>query len=377
MTHFYEKNIVEIKNEYTTYLVDVLIPLIYEGIQSTYNYATEQCEKLDALSQTNQNIKNPGVLKIFQSCLKEIPSLSAAAIETETNRIKEYSRCSEWFDDLVKAVIKSYIVLLTYNATGKTCKLVDDRYHEKINVNEFIHKCYIECSVVFFNNPELMWTGHNNEMLQTCKTISYNQIRQSILNAIQKMLPIKLILQEYLSNDYIVEPPHVSPPIRGGDLPENGFGLLEHDDTNDKRNDNLLIVSSTESEHNDVAPMMLPKNNVDMQNIEKQIEDIKNDAPHENAIENKDEPKQNGLMDDISKHSDAQNIRNIMDNVMDTKIEQPDVKPLENIRNVNEGLNAHNDATYDMQNTNNVQNGGKIMSSVEIDNFFEKYLYQN
>lgn len=266
MTHFYERNIVEIKTEYMVYLTDVLVPLIYEGIQSTYNYATEQCDKLEGLSRENPNIKNPGVIKIFQSCLKEIPSLSANAIEIETKRIKEFSRCSEWFDDLVKAVVKSYIVLLTYNASGKTCKLVNEKYHEKINVNEFIHKCYIECSVTFFNNPELFWTGHNKETMQTCKSMSYKYIKQSIIDAIHKMLPIKAILQEYLSNDYVVEHIHKHRDEREhvrnlltsdkqshhvGDFnppqPENGFSLLESDKEKGSSNANAMLVESSES----------------------------------------------------------------------------------------------------------------------------------
>lgn len=206
MTHFYEKNIVEIKSEYTSYLVNVLTPLLYEGIQSTYNHAVERSSKFDSLSKTNPKLKNPGILKIFQTFLKDIPTLSASAVDVETKRIKEFSRCSEWFDDLVKAVIKSYIVLLTYNASGKTCKLVSEKHHEKINVNDFIHKCYIECSVVFYNNPELFWQGHNKENMQLCKNTAHKLIKNAIIDAIHKMLPIKSILQEYLSNDYIIAP---------------------------------------------------------------------------------------------------------------------------------------------------------------------------
>jgi hypothetical protein len=231
MTHFYEKNIVDIKNEYITYLTDVLIPLIYEGIQSTYNYAAEQCEKLEELSKTSQVIKNPGVIRIFQTCLKEIPTLSATAIENEVRRIKEFSRCSEWFDDLIKAVVKSHIVLLTYNSSGKTCKLVTEKYHEKINVNELIHKCYIECSVTFFNNPELFWTGHSKETLQVCKTMAYKYIKQSIIDSIHKILPIKSILHEYLSNDYIVDPPNTKTETQQDGLHEhrNVHSLLTSD----------------------------------------------------------------------------------------------------------------------------------------------------
>ena len=93
MTHFYEKNIVEIKSEYTSYLVNVLTPLLYEGIQSTYNHAVERSNKFDSLSKTNPKLKNPGILKIFQTFLKDIPTLSSSAVDIETKRIKEFSRC--------------------------------------------------------------------------------------------------------------------------------------------------------------------------------------------------------------------------------------------------------------------------------------------
>ena len=39
MPHFYERNIVEIKNEYTTFLVTMITPPIYEGMKSIYDYS--------------------------------------------------------------------------------------------------------------------------------------------------------------------------------------------------------------------------------------------------------------------------------------------------------------------------------------------------
>jgi hypothetical protein len=42
MTHYFEKNIVEIKNEYTDFLTNMMAPLIYEGIQSLYYLAKKR-----------------------------------------------------------------------------------------------------------------------------------------------------------------------------------------------------------------------------------------------------------------------------------------------------------------------------------------------
>lgn len=284
MEHYYEKNIVDIKSEYLTYLIDVLVPLIYEGIQSIYNHALEISVKFEEHVRTYPNITNPGIIKIFQSFLKDVPSLSSSAIETEVKRIKEFSRCSEWFDDLVKAVIKSYIVLLTYNSSGKTCKLVNEKYHEKVNVNEFIHKCYMECAIVFYNNPELFWNEHPSDTSQMCKKSAYKYIKQCIIDAIHKMLPIKLILQEYLSNDYIVKQPVSDHHESVHHHSEHHNSSRHHDDSEHLSPVNGFRQISSEENHDDVAHHSSVKKktaNINSQevrdNLEKMIDDDKRD----------------------------------------------------------------------------------------------------
>ena len=122
MPHYYEKNIVEIKNEYTDFLITILTPLLYEGIKSIYEKATKLEENFKQRELEDPSVKNPGVFKIFQICLRDIPNLNTASIENETNRIKEKCKCSEYFDALLKGTIKSHIVLLTFNAKNKKSK---------------------------------------------------------------------------------------------------------------------------------------------------------------------------------------------------------------------------------------------------------------
>ena len=68
--HYYEKNIVDIKNEYTKFLTHIISPLIYEGIKSMYKKAIETDLKFKELAKQNPNVNNPGILKIFQHFLK-------------------------------------------------------------------------------------------------------------------------------------------------------------------------------------------------------------------------------------------------------------------------------------------------------------------
>jgi len=202
MTHYYEKNIVEIKNEYTEFLTNILTPLLFEGIKSIYDKAVKMEETFKQRELEDPSVKNPGVFKIFQICLRDIPNLNTASIENETNRIKERCKCSEYFDALLRSTIKSHIVLLTFNSKKKKSKIVEERYHEKIDSNLFIHKCYIECSRIFFNYPELFWHLFPTLDIKRNQREIYDLIKQAIHEAIRKTLPIKLILDEYLKNDY-------------------------------------------------------------------------------------------------------------------------------------------------------------------------------
>lgn len=208
--HFYERNIVEIKNEYTLFLTNIMTPLLYEGIKLIYNEAIVMEKKFVESIKIDPNVKNPGVFKIFQIYLKDIPKLNNHSIEQEANRIINGTKCAEWFEDLVKAVVKSNIVLLTFNASEKKCKLINEKLHETIDIKTFIHKCYIECSRIFYNYPELFWHGFSTLDIKRNQREAHDLIKDAISEAIRKMLPIKLILEEYLSKDYIKDDNDIS-----------------------------------------------------------------------------------------------------------------------------------------------------------------------
>lgn len=264
MAYIFEKNIVDIKHEYDENLIEILVPLLHEGLMSILARAQEHYDKYEELASVNSDVKNPGIVKIFQICLKDVPTLSAAAVESEVRRIKEQSHCAEWFDDLVKAVVKSHIVLLTYNASGGTCELVREKFHDKININEFIHNCYIECAHSFYNNPELIIklpakvgttqerTSHSRSSFAyrsgIQKDLTYKYIKKAIRKAINKLLPYKSMLKEYLRNDDIVvrnitqrkldryvhplrdrdDIPHIDE-----DNPQNGFSVVKSNVANE------------------------------------------------------------------------------------------------------------------------------------------------
>ena len=94
--------LVELKNEYTSQIVNILSPLIFQGIQSIYAEA-------QAIVKVNGDRNN--TLKIFQSCLKSISDWNQITIidaedgmvfpsycDSHTHLVHASTRESEWIE---------------------------------------------------------------------------------------------------------------------------------------------------------------------------------------------------------------------------------------------------------------------------------------
>lgn len=203
MTHYYEKNIVEIKHEYTSLLVDITTPLIYEGLKSMYSKAKIKEQEKLAEKKVNPTLQVPSVLRIFQVFLKGLKDMNNETIANETQRIRSKSGCADYFDDLIKAVIKSNIILLTFNTSNKKNVIVEQKYHERVTTEDFIHKCYISSGWSIFNNPEIFWDGYSPLQIKKNQREICFIIQKCINKSIRKMLPMRLLVTEYLKNDYV------------------------------------------------------------------------------------------------------------------------------------------------------------------------------
>jgi hypothetical protein len=180
--------LVETKNEYTTHLINILTPLIFEGIQSIYKDSAKVAESND-------------VLKIFQSFLKRIPKWNQSMIDEETNRIINSTHSYGWLNDLIKATLKANIVVLMYNPTAKNQTKVNPSFYQDIKTSDFIHRIYIECARELWNNPYLMYHNYPPIEIKRNQRDCMNIIKECIKEAIRKLLPVKHILQIYLGED--------------------------------------------------------------------------------------------------------------------------------------------------------------------------------
>jgi len=183
-------NLVEQKNIYTIYLVNILTPLIFEGIQSIYIEASN-------ISDTNN------VLKIFQSFLKRIPKWNREIIEKEVSRIINSTQSYEWLNlnDLIKATIKANLAIMLYDYTVNTQAKIDPTLYQNINIMDFIHKIYCECAREIWNSPDLFYHNYSPLEIKRNQRECLNIIKECIREAIRKLIPMRHILKLYLGEN--------------------------------------------------------------------------------------------------------------------------------------------------------------------------------
>ena len=180
--------LVETKQEYTIQLINILTPLIYEGLQSIY----QEVVKISTCDN---------ILKNFQTFMQSIPKWNNDIIHNETQRIMNNSKSYSWLEDLIKATLKANIIVLTYNPTIKNQIKIDPSLYQNIDINDFIHKIYIECARELWNNPYLFYHQYSPIELKRNQRDSILLIKDCIKEGIRKLLPVKHMLQIYLGEE--------------------------------------------------------------------------------------------------------------------------------------------------------------------------------
>ncbi len=197
----YERNISDIKNIYTNQLVSILTPCMFDSIKNVYNRAC------DIVKDNNKMT----IEYAFKVCLKDLFKLSSTSIINEVNKIKQISNSASYFDNLIRSVIKSHIVLMSYNVSKEDCPLCDMRKYN-IDINRFIHECYIELGNQIFNDPKIfILTLKDGELLNDvsgtirCGNKFDKLVKKCISKVIFDFVPVNEILTEYLNKDKITD----------------------------------------------------------------------------------------------------------------------------------------------------------------------------
>lgn len=194
--------LVETKNEFNNFLCGILIPHIFHGIKGMFKYSENVFEQIEQKNKRGAKISNPGVVQIFKKTLEGIKELNNNEIEEEYQRIKIKSGCIDFFDNLVRATFKSFVLFLTWDPKVEESKYTDNEIYEQLSIKDYIHKCYIISCDYFRENPELFLNSRNN------KKDIFEIIKNCIELAIKKSLPYNQIIEEYLQIEFTKKDTH-------------------------------------------------------------------------------------------------------------------------------------------------------------------------
>ena len=188
--------LVETKNEFNNFLCGILVTHIFHGIKGMFRYSENVFDQIEQKNKRGSKINNPGIVQIFKKTLDGIKELNNHEIEEEYQRIKIKSGCIDFFDNMVRAVFKSYVLFLTWDPKIEESKYTDNSIYEQISIKDYIHKCYIVSCEYFRENPELFLNMRNNkkdimEIIKNCIDI-----------AIKKSLPYNQIIEEYMQIEF-------------------------------------------------------------------------------------------------------------------------------------------------------------------------------
>ena len=187
--------LVETKNEFNNFLCGILTPHLYHGIKGMLKYSENVYNQIELKKKKGSIINNPGIINIFKKTLEGITNLNNYEIEEEYLRIKNTSGCVEWFDNIVRAAFKSYVLFLTWDPKLENSKYSDNTIYETIIIKDFIHKCYIISCNYFRDNPELFISKSNKKEI-------FDILKMCIEMSIKKSLPFNQIINEYLNVDF-------------------------------------------------------------------------------------------------------------------------------------------------------------------------------
>jgi hypothetical protein len=177
----------ESKNEWASRLVNILTPLVQEGIRSIFDEAVKLCVG---------NKEQDKYLMTFQNLLSRVPKWNPNIIKDETTRIKERSTCG-YLEDLITCVHIIHLKCMTVMRVGNTQKKVDIKIPQ---LNDFVHKIYVNTARKVYSNVYIFERG-----IQPLHTQRNNRefeiiVKECIYNTIRDNIPVEELIKMYLED---------------------------------------------------------------------------------------------------------------------------------------------------------------------------------
>ena len=209
MDDFTVSNLHSSRDEWCARLVNILTPLIIEGLKSIFNEAWKMSVENDEASK---------YLMTFQNLLCRVPKWNAEIIEDERKRIIERSGCG-YLEDLITCVHVIQLKTLTCIRVGNKQKKIDISIPK---LDAFLHKAYIHAARKSYMNVYLFEKNVSALMVQKHNRELEMIVQECILAAIRESIPTEAIIRAYLDESVEQEEEVVIEPIisdANGDVP--------------------------------------------------------------------------------------------------------------------------------------------------------------
>ena len=266
----------EAKNEYSSRLLNILTPLIIQGVKSIFNEAVDLCKNND---------EDEKYLMTFQNFLSRVPNWNTNIINEEKNRIITKSKCS-YLEDLLTCVHITQVKILTSIRVSSQQKKIDIDIPK---LGNFIHSAYINFARKLYKNiylfeNDVMPLDYQKNMRE-CEILC----RESILEVIRESMPIEHILRAYMdktTHEEIIEETLEKQVTEGEavDMLEEAKKNMEDKETSsditiDKidstNNDNEIVVEEPNLVTNDDAAKTVVAKPIDVKPGDAKLVDAK------------------------------------------------------------------------------------------------------
>jgi hypothetical protein len=211
----------ETKNDLINYFISIISPQLCNSVLEVHTHSINMFNNLKMNFISNkkdkkiikmfklQNINinnltddekdrlfNKLKLDIFRMYIEKIYRWNNQQIYEEYNRIKLETKTSDYFDNLIRACFKSYLLFISYDSNTDESfldeKYLNNDFYKKMDIISFIHTCFLETFYFCENNYDYF--------LKKLKRNEINDIiKICIMNSIKKSIPdYNDIIKDYL-----------------------------------------------------------------------------------------------------------------------------------------------------------------------------------
>lgn len=185
MDDFVRTNLNEARNEWCSRLVNIMCPLVMEGIRSIF---------AESWKMSIDNKEAEKYLMTFQNFLCRIPKWNQTTIEDERKRIIEKSGCN-YLEDLITCVHIIQLKILTCVRVGHRQKKIDISIPK---LDDFVHKVYINTASKVYRNAYI-FDKYASALQQQRHAREFEIIvEECILKTIRESIPTEAIVRAYL-----------------------------------------------------------------------------------------------------------------------------------------------------------------------------------